>query len=244
MKSANGDEDKMGSRREREVVLPDEEMILDIELEEDLLRKNRELAEENRKRLREKGVRTIDVMGSIGSGKTSLIEGVADALKDKCRIAMIAGDVTTSIDAERVSNHGVKSIQVNTGKECHLDANLVRKALDRLDLSQIDLLIIENVGNLICPIEFDLGADTRIVVVSVTEGEYMVLKHPLMFQGCQLLVINKIDLAEVMGVDPDKLASQAKDLNPSIKVVKTCLRNGTGIAQIVETLGLRGDHEC
>jgi len=228
----------MVPRREEEVVLPDEDLILDIELEEDLLKRNRELAEENRRRLSGAGVRTIDIMGAIGSGKTSLIEKVANALKDKYRIGMIAGDVTTSIDAERVRKYGIRSIQVNTGKECHLDANLVRKALNKLDLSQIDLLLIENVGNLICPIEFDLGADTRIVVVSVTEGEYMVLKHPMIFQGCELLVINKIDLAEAMGVDPNKLADQAREINPAIKVVKTCLRKGEGIDEVVEALNL------
>lgn len=228
----------MTSREKNEVIEPDEDLILDIELEEDLLKKNQELAEENRERLREAGVRTIDVMGSIGSGKTSLIEGIADTLKDECRIAMIAGDVTTSIDAERVRRHGVESIQVNTGKECHLDANLVRKALDKLNLAEIDLLIIENVGNLICPIEFDLGADTRIVVVSVTEGEYMVLKHPMMFRGCKILVINKIDLAEAMEVNPDTLADQAREINPSIKVVKTSLRRGEGIKDVVKALSL------
>ena len=228
----------MTSKEKNEVIEPDDDLILDIELEEDLLKKNQELAEENRRRLREEGVRTIDVMGSVGSGKTSLIEGIADALKDECRIVMIAGDVTTSIDAERVRRHGVESIQVNTGKECHLDANLVRKALDRLDLAKIDLLIIENVGNLICPIEFDLGADTRIVVVSVTEGEYMILKHPMMFRGCEILVINKIDLAEAMEVNPDTLADQAREINPSIKVVETCLRRGEGIKDIVKALNL------
>lgn len=228
----------MASEEENEVVLPDEDLILDIELEENLLKKNKELAEENRRRLRKAGVRTIDIMGSIGSGKTSLIEELAKALKDRYRIAMIAGDVTTSIDAERVRRHGIKSVQVNTGKECHLDANLVRKALEKLDLSQIDLLLIENVGNLICPIEFDLGANTRVVVISVTEGEYMVLKHPMMFQGCELLVINKIDLAEAMGIKPDRLADQAIEINPAIKVVKTCLREGKGTNGVVEALNL------
>ncbi|MBL7118656.1 hydrogenase nickel incorporation protein HypB [Candidatus Bathyarchaeota archaeon] len=228
----------MASEEENEVVLPDEDLILDIELEENLLKKNKELAEENRRRLRKAGVRTIDIMGSIGSGKTSLIEELAKALKDRYRIAMIAGDVTTSIDAERVRRHGIKSVQVNTGKECHLDANLVRKALEKLDLSQIDLLLIENVGNLICPIEFDLGANTRVVVISVTEGEYMVLKHPMMFRGCELLVINKIDLAEAMGIKPDRLADQAIEINPAIKVVKTCLREGKGTNGVVEALNL------
>jgi hydrogenase nickel incorporation protein HypB len=228
----------MAPIREDDIVLSDEDLILDIELGEDLLKRNQQLAEENRRKLREAGVRTIDIMGSVGSGKTSLIEGLAEALKDKHRIGMIAGDVTTSIDAERVRRHGIVSIQVNTGKECHLDANLIRKALTKFDLSQIDLLFIENVGNLICPVEFDLGADTRIVVISVTEGEYMVLKHPMMFKGCSLLVINKTDLAEPMGVDPDKLASQAREINQEIKAIKTCLREGIGLPEIVEALHL------
>ncbi|MCK5734375.1 MAG: hydrogenase nickel incorporation protein HypB, partial [Candidatus Latescibacteria bacterium] len=155
--------------------------VFDIELEEDLLRKNRELAEGNRKLLDEHGVFSVDVMGSVGSGKTTLIGQIVRRLKGKRRIAALAGDLTTTIDADRIQAHGATVIEVNTGKECHLDANLVKKGMAELDLDEIDVLIIENVGNLICPGEFPLGAHKRMVIISVTEGPYMVLKHPYIF---------------------------------------------------------------
>ena len=225
-------------QEETRVVFAEEGEVFDIELKEDIMRRNDELAKENRRFLDEHGVRGIDVMGAIGSGKTALIEALADRLKGKCRIAMIAGDVTTTIDADRIRRHGVKSIQVNTGRECHLDANLIHKALERLNLEDVDVLFIENVGNLICPAEFRLGAHMRMVVVSVTEGEYMVLKHPLIFMSSDVAVINKIDLAEVMGVDPEKLAKEAKEINPKLKVVKASMKTGEGIEDVIEALGL------
>ncbi len=222
----------------KEVVEAEEGEVFDIELEEDILKRNQELAEENRRVLNEHGTKAIDVMGSIGSGKTSLIEALVDRLKGRYRIAMIAGDVTTTIDADRIERHGVISVQVNTGKECHLDANLVKKALAKLDLEGLDLLFIENVGNLICPAEFDLGSHMRLVVVSVTEGEYMVLKHPYIFMVSDVAVINKIDLAKAMNVDPDKLMKDARDINPKIKTVKTCLKTGEGVDEVVRALEL------
>lgn len=220
------------------VVVAGEGEVFDIELEEDIMRRNDELAEENRRVLDGHGVKGIDVMGAIGSGKTALIEALAEGLKGKYRVAMIAGDVTTTIDADRVRRHGVKSVQVNTGRECHLDANLISKALKQLDLDNTDVLFIENVGNLICPADFKLGAHMRVVVVSVTEGEYMVVKHPLIFASSDVAVINKIDLAEAMGVNPDKLAQEAKEINPRIRAVKTSMKTGEGIGEVIETLGL------
>lgn len=221
-----------------EVVEADEGEIFDIELEEDILKRNSKLAEENRRLLDEHGILAIDVMGAIGSGKTALIEALAERLKDRYKIAMIAGDVTTTIDSMRVKRHGVESIQVNTGKECHLDANLINKALKKLNLNSIDILFIENVGNLICPAEFDLGAHKRVVVVSVTEGEYMVIKHPYIFSASDVAVINKIDLAEAMGVAPDKLRRDAENLNPNIKVVKVSVKKGLGIEEVIRALEL------
>ncbi|TES87038.1 hydrogenase nickel incorporation protein HypB, partial [Candidatus Aerophobetes bacterium] len=140
-------------------------------------------------------VRAIDVMGSVGSGKTSLIKNFLSRLKDRYRLGVVAGDLTTTIDAERIKEEGVEVIQVNTGKECHLDANLIRRALKEFDLGSMDFLLIENVGNLICPAEFPLGSHKRAVVVSVTEGPWMIAKHPYIFSEADLVVINKIDLA-------------------------------------------------
>jgi hydrogenase nickel incorporation protein HypB len=153
----------------------------DIELEEDLLRKNEEIAEVNRRLLDKHGVMGIDVMGSIGSGKTTMIERLTNHLGKTANVGVVAGDLTTTIDAQRIEQQGASVVQVNTGKECHLDANLVGKALRTMPLEKLDLLFIENVGNLICPAEFPLGAQKRLVVISVTEGPYMVVKHPYIF---------------------------------------------------------------
>lgn len=230
----NMKQEKKGTK----IVMAGEGEVFDIELEEDIMRRNNELAEENRRIIDEHGVKGIDIMGAIGSGKTALIEALAEELKGRYRVAMIAGDVTTTIDADRVQKHGVKSVQVNTGRECHLDANLISKALKQLNLDNMDVLFIENVGNLICPSDFKLGAHMRVVVISVTEGEYMVVKHPLIFLSSDIAVINKIDLAEVMGVDPDKLAEEAKKINPKIRVIKTSMKTGEGVGEVIEAVGL------
>lgn len=213
--------------------------VFDIELEEDLLRKNRELAEGNRKLLDEHGVFSVDVMGSVGSGKTTLIGQIVRRLKGKRRIAALAGDLTTTIDADRIQAHGATVIEVNTGKECHLDANLVKKGMAELDLDEIDVLIIENVGNLICPGEFPLGAHKRMVIISVTEGPYMVLKHPYIFMDADVVAINKTDLSEAMNVDPAKLEKDAHRVKPSLKVVRTNGLTGEGVDGIIEALRIQ-----
>jgi len=220
------------------VVSPAEGEVFDIELEENFLDANRRIAERVRLKVEASKVLAIDVMGSVGSGKTALIEAAVQRLKGKRRMAMIAGDVTTTIDAERVERHGVPTVQINTGKECHLDANLVDKALSRLSLNELDVLWIENVGNLICPGDFPIGAQKRAVVVSVTEGPYMIVKHPLIFQTADVAVINKIDLAAAMGVDPETLANDALKINSRIIVVKTCAKSGEGVGDFTRALGL------
>jgi hydrogenase nickel incorporation protein HypB len=221
-----------------ETIKAEEGEIFDIELEEDFLEKNRKIAEENKSLLKKYGTIAIDIMGSIGSGKTSLIERLIERLKTKYRIAVINGDLTTSIDSDIIKRHGVKVIQINTGKECHLDANLVRKALRKIDVQDIDILFIENVGNLICPADFPLGADKRIVVISVTEGPYMVVKHPFIFAEANVVVINKVDLAKAMDVDVKKLEDDVKSINPNAKVVKTNCRIGEGISEVIKALNL------
>lgn len=220
------------------VVESDEGEILDIELNEDFLRRNRELAEENRKLLDQHNVRAIDVMGSIGSGKTSLIMHLVTRLSGRHKIAAIAGDLTTTIDAERISSSGANVIEINTGRECHLDANLVRKAFSELNLEEIDLLFIENVGNLICPADFPLGAHQRVVVISVTEGPYMVVKHPFIFIDADAVAINKIDLSQAMGVKVEQLEQQLLVIKPGLKVAKTNFMTGEGTEGLIEALGL------
>jgi len=218
------------------VVKHDDGEVFDIELAESILKANEDLAAKNRELLQRHGIKSIDIMGSIGSGKTSLIECIVQRLKGRCRIAVLNGDLTTTIDADRVAKHGVKVIQMNTGKECHLDANLVAKAFDEMRLDQLDLLLIENVGNLICPGEFRLGADKRLVVISVTEGPYMVLKHPFIFMEADVVVINKLDLAEAMGVEFEKLRDDVRKINPSARVVGTSCRNDLGIEKVIQAL--------
>ena len=222
-----------------EIIVAREEEMLDIEVERDIIEENERLAKKNRVTMDRYGILSIDVMGSIGSGKTALIERMIERVKGEKRIAVIAGDVTTTIDADRVARHGVESIQINTGKECHLDANLVRRALEKLKLEELDILFVENVGNLICPADFALGCQKRLVVVSVTEGEWMVVKHPLIFKGADVAAINKIDLASVMGVDVSKLESDARQVNPKIEVVRTSAKTGEGVDRLAKSLGVQ-----
>ncbi len=220
------------------VVKADEGEIFDLELEESVLRENRKLAEKNRELLKKHGIVAIDVMGSIGAGKTSLLERLVKLLKKDHNIAVFKGDLTTTIDAEIIKRHSVEVVAINTGKECHLDANLVKKALQQLNLNIINLLFIENVGNLICPAEFPLGCEKRIVVISVTEGPYMVIKHPFIFMDAEVVVINKIDLAEAMKIDLNKLRADVEDINPEARVVFTNCRSGKGVKKVVEALNL------
>jgi hydrogenase nickel incorporation protein HypB len=212
--------------------------IFDIELEKDLLAKNRNLAKENRKRFDQEGILAIDIMGSIGSGKTSLIKAILKNLEMKEAAAVIAGDLTTTIDAERIQKEGARVIQVNTGKECHLDAHLIRQAMRKMKLDGVKVLFIENVGNLICPGEFPLGAHKRVVVVSVTEGPYMIMKHPYIFKEADGIVLNKIDLAKAMKVSPSQLEKDAAKINPRAPFIKANALSGAGIPKIIKALGL------
>jgi len=213
--------------------------IFDIELEKDLLAKNRKLAKENRKILDGSRILSIDVMGSIGSGKTSLIKAVLKRLGMGEKVAVIAGDLTTTIDAERIEEEGARVIQVNTGKECHLDAHLIHQAINRMKLKGVKILFIENVGNLICPGEFPLGAHKRVVVTSVTEGPYTLIKHPYIFREADVIVLNKIDLAKAMKVNPSQLEGDAKKINPQVPFIKTNALTGMGIQKIINALGLK-----
>jgi hydrogenase nickel incorporation protein HypB len=225
--------------REMKIIKSSGPEIFDIELEKDLLAKNRSLAEENRNRFDRSNILAIDIMGSIGSGKTSLIKAILKRLGMGKEVAVIAGDLTTTIDAERIETEGARVIQVNTGKECHLDANLIRQAIDRMKLDGVKLLFIENVGNLICPGEFPLGAHKRLVVTSVTEGPYMIVKHPYIFREADVIVLNKIDLAKAMKVNPSQLEKDARKINPHVPFVKTNALSGMGISKIIRALGLR-----
>ena len=221
-----------------EEVINGEKVTLKIEPGMNILQVNKQLAQKNFELLRKNNVKAIDIMGSIGAGKTSLIEKLVQKLKQKYRIAVFKGDLTTTIDAERIGRHGVQVVTINTGRECHLDANVVARAIEKINLKGIDLLIIENVGNLICPAEFPLGTDKRIVVVSVTEGPYMIIKHPFTFMNADVMVINKKDLAETMKIDPQKLEKQAIQIKPDLKVAITNALTGEGVEELIIAIEL------
>jgi hydrogenase nickel incorporation protein HypB len=212
---------------------PDE--IYDIELEHSLLEANARLARENRALLDRHGVKAIDVMGAIGSGKTTLIGRLVSKLKDQIGVAVFNGDATTSSDADLIAQ-SVPVVQIATINGCHLDANLVGKALRKIELEGLKLIFIENIGNLICPAEFPLGSKARVVVVSVTEGQYMVRKHPHMFLGADAVIINKVDLAEAMTVKVEDLTLDVHTLKPDIKVIPTSCRDGTGLDSVIDVL--------
>jgi hydrogenase nickel incorporation protein HypB len=219
-------------------VIKGEEVTLEIEPGMNILEVNKKLAQKNKELLKKHNVKAIDIMGSIGAGKTSLIEKLVQQLKNKYKIVVLKGDLTTTIDAERIGKHGVQVITINTGRECHLDANVVAKAVERIKIEDIDLLIIENVGNLICPAEFPLGTDKRVVVISVTEGPYMILKHPFTFMNADVMVINKKDLAQTMKIDTNQLENQAKEVKPDVKVAVTNALTGEGISELIKALEL------
>lgn len=192
-----------------------------IDMGHDVYKANDKVAEKNKKKLDKYQVFSVNVMGAIGSGKTTLIEEVIRQLKDKYKIAVIAGDVIAEMDSSRFRKLDVPTIPVNTGKECHLDAKLVEKALDEIDLNNTDLLLIENVGNLICPVDFKLGEHLRVVIVSVTEGDDIILKHPMIFKTSDLAVINKVDIAHAVDVDAEKMRDDILSLNPNVPVILT-----------------------
>ena len=218
-------------------VVGEREIVVSVDLDDDLRREDRRLAVENRKLLDGHGVTAIDVMGSVGSGKTSFLMQVAGRRKGR-RMAALAGDLTTTIDAQRINDAGMESIQVNTGRMCHLDSVIVRKALDELDLGGLDLLFIENVGNLICPAGFPLGSHKRLVVISVTEGPYMAAKHPYIFMDADAVLINKVDLADAMKVDPGAIEQDVHRVRPGIPVVKTNCATGEGVDEALQALGV------
>lgn len=221
-----------------EIITPDEGEIFDIELDEDFLRRNRELSFKNREFLDSYNCKAIDILGSVGAGKTSLIKLLVRNLKPRYRIAVVAGDLTTELDAAKIVEEGVEVMQINTGKECHLDANLLKKALEKLDLKNIDFLFVENVGNLICPGDFPLGSHHKIVVISVTEGPHTVVKHPYILLDANLLVINKIDLSTAMGFEWERLRKDALKVNPKLEVAETNCVTGEGVEKVLELLQL------
>jgi hydrogenase nickel incorporation protein HypB len=200
-----------------------------IPVVEKILSANDQIALENRSRLDNDGVFSINLMASPGAGKTSLIERMMPVLAKSMRIAVIDGDVASSIDADRAAAAGATAVQINTGGTCHLDAVMLRGALDELDLAQFDLLIVENVGNLICPASFKLGVHKSILIASVPEGDDKPYKYPGMYRGVDAVIINKIDLLPYVDYDMDYFCKGVEILNPGLEIFRLSCRTGEGV---------------
>jgi hydrogenase nickel incorporation protein HypB len=203
---------------------------ISIPVVQNILQANERLAASNRKRFDEAGIFTINLMSSPGAGKTSLLEKTIDGLAGRIRMAVIEGDLQSSYDAERIQRKGVQAVQINTEGGCHLDGNMIQIALESLDLRDVDLLIIENVGNLVCPAEFNLGEHDKIMILSVTEGDDKPLKYPLMFQLSSVLLVNKIDLLPYVDCSTQLIRERASQLNPEQQVFEISCRTGEGLA--------------
>lgn len=210
-----------------------------ITIERKVLAKNDEVARRNREKFAAHKTFAINLVSSPGSGKTSLLEKTFDRVKGQLKIAVIEGDVQTDLDAQRVARYDVPVAQIVTNGGCHLEAQLVADALDRIELEGIDLLVIENVGNLVCPSNFDLGEAMKVVIASTTEGDDKPLKYPAMFRNASALVINKIDLLPYLNCDINRLKENAVRINPSLTVFETSATTGSGIEQWCEWLDQR-----
>lgn len=178
----------------------------------------------------------VNLMSSPGAGKTALLERTAEALAGKVRLGVITGDIETSRDAERIEKYNIPVVQLTTVTACHLDANMVASALPHLDLSQIDILVIENVGNLVCPAEFKVGEDCKVMILSVTEGDEKPLKYPLMFRESSLLIINKIDLLPFTNFNMDEAKANALKMNPNLGIMEVSTTTGQGIEDWISWL--------
>jgi len=205
-----------------------------IQIVTKVLKANDRVAEQNKQRFAQAKVFAVDVMGSPGSGKTALLEATIPLLVPDIRVGVIEGDISTSRDAERIAVFDVPVVQITTesfGGSCHLEASTVGQALDEMPLDDIDILFIENVGNLVCPAEFDIGQHARVLVSSITEGEDKPLKYPLAFRVANLVVFNKIDLAPYLGSDMDALRSNLDRVHPNVPCVEMSARAGIGLEQ-------------
>ncbi|MEN2985539.1 MAG: hydrogenase nickel incorporation protein HypB [Thermodesulfovibrionaceae bacterium] len=183
-----------------------------------ILDANDRIAEENKKIFKNAGIFVINLMSSPGAGKTSLLERTIQTIKDKVKVGVIEGDITGTTDAERIERLGVPVVQINTEGACHLDANMIAEAAKDLPLNDLDILFIENVGNLVCPAEFKVGEDLKVMILSLTEGDDKPMKYPLMFQESSVLILNKIDLKDYLDVDIEKIKKDSLNLNPKLKI--------------------------
>lgn len=200
-----------------------------ISVVRDILEANERIAEQNRNIFDEKSVLVFNLMSSPGAGKTSLLERTIDALKEDLRMGIIEGDIQSTRDAERISAKGIPVVQINTGGACHLDGNMIRDTFKEFDLDAIDLLVVENVGNLVCPAEFNVGEDFKAMILSVTEGDDKPAKYPLMFHVSEALLINKIDLLPYVDCSLESIREESLKINPNLVIFEVSCKTGEGL---------------
>jgi len=210
---------------------------MEITILKDILESNKNVASEVNSLLKEKGVYMIDMMSSPGSGKTTLNDKLIERLSEKYKIAVIEGDIKTTHDAEKLAKHNIPIVQIETdrfGGDCHLESSWILKSIQGFDLDELDLVIVENIGNLVCPAEFELGDDERMVVLSVTEGEDKPIKYPLVFNTSKTIVVTKIDLLPYLDYDMNLMKKNLKEVNPKIEIFEVSATKGDGLDKLVE----------
>ncbi|MEE4312514.1 MAG: hydrogenase nickel incorporation protein HypB [candidate division KSB1 bacterium] len=202
-----------------------------VSLVTNILKANERIAEQNKKLFDEKGILVLNMMSAPGAGKTTIISKTILALEKDFRVGVIEGDIQSTYDAEKISETGAQVVQINTGGACHLDGNMIRETFDDLDLDAIDILIVENVGNLVCPAEFNVGEDFKAMLLSVPEGDDKPLKYPLMFHESSALLVNKIDLLPYVNCSVDKIREESLKINPKLAIFEVSATNNTGLDQ-------------
>ena len=200
-----------------------------VTIAQNILAANDAIAQEIQQILAAHGIRTINLMSSPGAGKTTLLERTLEKLRGQIRIGVIEGDIETSADAERIEAAGAETVQINTRGACHLEAHMIRAALEEIELARVDLLFIENIGNLVCPAGWNLGEDMRVVVVSTAEGDEKPAKYPQMFAVSQVMIVNKLDLLPYVDYDLEKVKLQALAINPYLRIFEVSCRTGEGL---------------
>ena len=204
---------------------------MQIDLHKPIHDKNDSLAADLRKRFAEQHVYVVDLLASPGSGKTSTILATIDALRDEFNIAVIEGDIASSVDAEKIKAQGIPAVQINTGGACHLESAMLKRAIDVLDLDRLDLIIIENVGNLVCPTDFDLGENAKVMILSVPEGDDKPLKYPGVFQVSDAVILNKVDTMPVFDFDREAFETSVRELNPKAPIFPIAATKGEGVEE-------------
>lgn len=202
---------------------------MQLDIKQPILDKNDRIAQANRALLKEKGVYMLNLLASPGAGKTSTISATIDAMRANMRIAVIEGDIAGRVDSEKIKEKGIPAVQINTGGNCHLEADMVARALDALDLDALDLIIVENVGNLVCPTDFDLGENAKVMILSIPEGHDKPQKYPGIFEASSAIVLNKVDTMPVFNFNENEFRAVVTELNPTAPIFPLSATKGTGV---------------